>query len=326
MNRETFLKSAAAMAAMSVTSAVPTHAQETPLLKRYRVATLNTSELKPTVDWYVRWFDYKVAETGRLSANLAAAWNAPDMSGRAYTLLTSQGSPDTFLRIVEGSPAPAFDPRATFGWSSLEFIVQDLDELYRRFQAGSIRIFRQPASLGGAFANIHAMQIYGPMDLSHNLAIDKGDPTASNLPLAKSLVDRVFLIGINGPNLDALQSYYATTFRMRPFPKYTYPIPTLASALNLPADHLFSLTLVRGAEKGTTVEMHDLPPPGGPRPQFKGQLPPGVGLVSFAVANLDDLKLPYIRPPTAYPGLAYNGRRAATLKGPAGELIELIEE
>jgi hypothetical protein len=326
MKRETFLKAAAAMATVAATSPTRSSAQDAPLLRRYRVATLNAPEMSFVVDWYIKWFEYKVVETGRLSANLAAAWGAPDMSGRAYTLMTSQGSPNAYLRLVQGSPTPAFDPRSTFGWGSLEFIVQDLEELHRRFKNGGPTIFREPGSLGGAFASIHAMQIFGPMNLNHNLAIDKGDPAQSNLPVARSLVDRIFLIGVNGPNLDELQAFYASTFRMRTFPKYTYPIPTLAKALNLPDEHLFSLTLVRGAEKGTTVEMHDLPPPGGPRPQVAGQLPPGVGVVSFAVANLDELALPYIRPPAAYPGAAYAGRRAATLKGPAGELIELIEE
>jgi hypothetical protein len=44
------------------------------------------------------------------------------------------------------------------------------------------------------------------------------------------------------------------------------------------------------------------------------------------VPSLDDLNLPFLGPPTTHEGLAYAGARAATLIGPAGELIELIEE
>jgi hypothetical protein len=54
-------------------------------------------------------------------------------------------------------------------------------------------------------------------------------------------------------------------------------------------------------------------------------LPPGIVSTTFAVADLDALKVDWIAPPTRYAGLAYQGKRAGTLRGPAGELIELIE-
>jgi hypothetical protein len=44
------------------------------------------------------------------------------------------------------------------------------------------------------------------------------------------------------------------------------------------------------------------------------------------VRSLDGLKLDWITPPAVHDGLAYGGKRAATVRGPAGELIELIEE
>jgi hypothetical protein len=54
-------------------------------------------------------------------------------------------------------------------------------------------------------------------------------------------------------------------------------------------------------------------------------LPPGIVSTTFAVADLDALKVDWIAPPTRHEGLAYQGKRAGTLRGPAGELIELIE-
>lgn len=296
------------------------------MITRIRMATLNTPDMAGVAAWYRTWFDYRVAETGTVAPGLAQSWGAPDMARKPFTLLASAGSPDVYLRIVEGDPAPVFNPRATYGWGSLEFIVADLDATYKKLKDGGVGIFREPASLGGQFASIHAMQIYGPMNLTHNLTVETGDPAASNLPTAKSPVDRIFLVGVNGPNLMELRDFYAANFKMRTFPTYQYPIPVLAEALELPKDHLFSLTLVRAAEKGNTVELHDLPPPERPRPRREGQLPPGVAMVSFAVDSLDTLALPYFLPPMVYAGKAYNGRRSVVVKGAAGELIELIEE
>ncbi|MSO98436.1 MAG: hypothetical protein EXR11_09505 [Rhodospirillaceae bacterium] len=315
-------------AAIMTAGAGGAHAQTppTPLIKRFRIATLNSPDMAGVADWYKTWFGYNVVETGSVDDSLALSWGTPNMAGKPYTLLSSKGSPDVCLRVVQGDATAKFNPRATYGWGSLEFIVEDLDSLYKKFKAGGVKIFREPGSLGGQFASIHAMQIYGPMEMSHNMTVETGDREKSNLPVAKSEVDRIFLVGLNGPNLEKLRDFYASTFKMSTFPNYTYPIPTLAQALNLPADHLFSLTLVRSAQKGNTLELHDLPSPGGPRPQVTGQLPPGVGLVSFGVANLDDLPLAYLNAPAVYSGAAYAGKRAATLKGAAGEMIELIEE
>jgi catechol 2,3-dioxygenase-like lactoylglutathione lyase family enzyme len=296
------------------------------MIRRIRMATLNAPDMAGVAAWYRAWFDYQVAETGTVAPGLAQSWGTPDMAGKPFTLLASAGSPDVYLRVVQGDPTPAFNPRATFGWGSLEFIVADLAATHAKMKAGAIGIFREPGSLGGQFASIHAMQIYGPLNMTHNLTVETGDPATSNLPVAKSAVDRMFLVGLNGPSLTAMRDFYAAHFQMRTFPDYQYPIPTLAEALGLPPDHLFSLTLVRAAEKGNTVELHDLPPPERPRPKRDGQLPPGVGMVSFAVDNLETLALPYFLPPMVYAGKAYDGRRSVVVKGPAGELIELIEE
>jgi hypothetical protein len=50
-----------------------------------------------------------------------------------------------------------------------------------------------------------------------------------------------------------------------------------------------------------------------------------VAMTTFEVADLDALALPYVSPPARRTGLAYAGRRSATVVGPAGELVELVE-
>jgi catechol 2,3-dioxygenase-like lactoylglutathione lyase family enzyme len=298
----------------------------TPLIKRFRIATINTPDYESTVGWYAKWFDYATQQNDKVSDALAYSWAAPAMAGKRFSLMASKGSPDVFLRIVEGDRTPPFNPRTTYGWGSLEFIVDDLDKQFQIMKAGGVKIFREPASLGGIFASIHAMQLFGPMDITHNLTVEKGDRAMSNLPVAKSQVDRPFLIGANGPDLNAMRDFYVKTFNMSKGPDYDYPVPVMAEALNLPKDHLFKLSLVRSAEKGNTIELHDLPKPGGPRPVIPGQLPPGVAMVSFGVKDLNVIAAHFLNSPEAQEGVAYAGKRSVTLKGAAGELIELIEE
>lgn len=324
LSRAAFVKSAAATALIGVAPNLA-QAADAPMINRIRVATLNSPDMKSVADWYVKWFEYRVTETGKVDAALAQSWGTPKMAGAPFTLLASTGSPDVFLRVIQGSPAPAFNPRGTFGWGSLEFIVADLDGLYKKFKSGGIGIFREPASLGGIFASIHAMQIFGPMNMTHNLSVETGNAATSNLPIAKSTVDRMFLVGLNGPSLKDLSGFYSNVFKMTKGADFEYPNPVLSEAMGLAKDHLFKLGLVRSAQKGNTIELHDLPN-GAPRPQLEGELPPGVGMISFGVADLNALKLPYLGASAVRSSAAYKGRRAATLKGPAGELIELIEE
>lgn len=301
-------------------------ARAAPVIERFRAATLNSEDMAGVAQWYIKWFDYRVREQGTLDAGLARSWGVPAMAGRAFMLLSSDGSPDVYLRIVQGDKAPAFNPRTTYGWGSLEFILKDLDLQYRKMKAGGVGIFREPASLGGIFASIHAMQVFGPMNMTHNLTVETAPAETSNLPIARSQVDRMFLVGLNGPDLAALSAFYVQTFAMTKGPDYEYEIPVLAEALNMPKDHKYKLSLVRSAQKGNTIELHDLPKPGGPRPVVPGQLPPGVAMVSFGVKDLNAVTAPYIAAPATRPGQVYAGRRAATLTGAAGELIELIEE
>jgi catechol 2,3-dioxygenase-like lactoylglutathione lyase family enzyme len=239
LSRTAFLKLTAALGATTALSAcsepAPAPAEPKPaepLLQRFRIATINTPNLQEVADWYTTWFDYQVRETGTVPAALATSWGTPAMADKPFTLLSSTGSPDVYIRVVQGDPVTEpVNPRTTFGWGSLEIIVQDLQAQYEKMKAGGVEIFREPASLGGIFESIHAMQLYGPMSITHNLTVETAPPEKSNLPVANSQVDRIFLVGLNGPKLDALSDFYVQNFNMSKGPDYDYPIPVLAEAL-----------------------------------------------------------------------------------------------
>ena len=90
------------------------------------------------------------------------------------------------------------------------------------------------------------------------------------------------------------------------------------------------LTTGNLAKHGNMIEFDGYPPGGrnlvGERKGAPGQLPPGNALATFGVDSLDGLAVDWITPPRAHAGMGYEGRRAATTRGPSGELIELIED
>ncbi|MEQ8515445.1 MAG: hypothetical protein RIC38_07560, partial [Chromatocurvus sp.] len=87
------------------------------------------------------------------------------------------------------------------------------------------------------------------------------------------------------------------------------------------------ICFVRLTEFSNAVEVDGYPASTGARPVADGELPPGVAMASFSVPDLDafDPAL-FLTPPARHGGIAYGDSRSATLTGPAGELIELVEE
>lgn len=303
----------------------PSASSTGPRVDRIRGATIVVPDATRVAEWYRRWFDYVVVESGKVSPELARSWGAEKMAGRRYTVLVSRGTPDVFLRIVHASAkAPMPERRPSFGWGSMEFVVTGLTGLRERLRQGGIEVFREPGALGPPFESIHAMQVRGPAAQTLNLTLDMGDPAKSNLPQARSPVDRLFLVGLNGPDLDALRVFYMEKLGMRGFPNYDQPIPSLAKELGLPATQVFAMALVRAAQTGNTVELHGLPSPAAQRAALPGELPAGVAIVSLEVRDVEGMALPWIAPLRRPKGRVYGGRPAATMFGPAGERIEMI--
>jgi hypothetical protein len=129
-----------------------------------------------------------------------------------------------------------------------------------------------------------------------------------------------------GPDINALLEYYSKAFDIVPGKVRERSVGVLRNAQGLPPDRLLPLTTGRLAQHGNLIEFDGYSEKAGPRPRAKGELPPGVAMSSFGVANLDALKVQFIRPPLVQTGLPYGGKRTATAIGAAGELIELIEE
>lgn len=324
MIRRTLLTAAAFGAGLMVSAAVaqtPAPAVD-PLLTRIKIATIGAPDIAKVEEMYTTWLDYKVLEKGKVSDAMAKSWGAPKSAGRPFVVMHSAGTKDVYIRAVQIDPVPGYKAMTTWGWNSIEIIVEDPDKAYEKLKASPFKHVGGPAFLGGGNSSIKAVQFNGPAEETIYLTAETGDRSKSGLPIPASFIDRPFIMVLAGPDANALFDFYKTTFLMGGYPPRPTPIGIIAKAQGLPADHQFSLGLARAKERGNNIEIDGYPPSAKARPRAEGQLPPGVAMTSFNVNSLDGLKVNFIQPPVSI----YGSKRSATFIGPAGELTELIEE
>lgn len=300
-------------------------AAATPLLLRVQVATVATDDLAGFESRFIQWLGYEVRSRGRVSRALAASWGAPRAAGRAYVLLHSRGWPEVYVRGVEESPVRDYLPLTTYGWNGIEIIVKDPDALRETLRGSPFEVIGEPASLL-RYPTIRAFQVEVPGHEVLYLTGEHGDTSQSPLPPPNGAVGRPFIMVLAGPDIVALLRFYGEHFNLGLGNVTTRAASLLAAPQGMPLDTALPITTGRLAEHGNLIEFDGYTTNAKPRKVATGELPPGVAMTSFAVASLDALNLPYIQSPHAEKALPYAGRRTATLKGPTGELIELIEE
>ncbi|MEY3466674.1 MAG: hypothetical protein RL603_2274 [Pseudomonadota bacterium] len=296
-----------------------------PALQRIRMATVATTDLAAFERDYSAWLGYEVRERGKVSRELARSWGAPAMAGRPYVLMSSNAAPDVYIRAVRTARIPQdYAPLMTHGWNAIEIIVDNPDVTFANLRGSPFRVIGEPAPLGG-YPTIRAFQVIGPSGEVLYLTAETGDRSKSILPQPGGAIGRIFIMVLAGPDIEALLDFYSGKFDMTRATARKRTVGVIKRAQGLGDDET-PLATMRLAQAGNLVEFDGYSPKAIVRPVMRGELPPGIALTSFAVKNLDALKLDWISPPAARQGAAYAGKRSATARGPAGELIELIEE
>jgi len=300
-------------------------AQAEPLLQRFRGATIAAPDLARVEKDYTRYLGYTVRERGRVSPALAASWDAPRAAGRPYILLSSDAHPDVHIRAVRVPAVRGYRPLSTFGWNSIEIVVEDPDAMFARFKDGPFKVIGEPANLKG-YPSIRAFQVEGRSGEVLYLTSETGDRSRSPLPAPGGPVGRIFIMVGAGPDIQAMVDWYATGFGLTSGPIRGTPIGVVQRAQGLPAAQDTPITTMRLAQQGNLFELDGYGSSASVRPRSVGDLPPGIAITTVTVRSLDALRLAFITPPAPREGLAYGGRRAATARGAAGELLEIVEE
>jgi len=164
------------------------------------------------------------------------------------------------------------------------------------------------------------MQVLGPAGEVVYLTGNTGDRAASNHPEPKTLIDRIFIMVLAGPDKPALKTFYMDKFGLGDQGDLAFPVKVLAEAQGLPADHIYDLSVLVASERGNKLELDQYDPQFGARPGPPDQLLPGVAMTTFEVESFDGLAVDFVQAPATL----YDGYEAATFIGPAGELTELV--
>lgn len=273
---------------------------------------------------YSHWLGYREVDRGEISVDLASEWGAPRMAHREYVIMQPASGAKIYLRFVQVDAASGYVPMRTTGWNAIESLVQDPDGLARRLSmAGSpFRIAGQPRPLG-PHSPIRAMQVMGPANEVLYLTHVPSPPGQG--PRAKTYVDRPFVMVLGSTNLDATRRFYHDLGAMTDDRTMQARITVLNRAFGFDVNTTHPITMARISPE-YSIEMDGYPASAVERPTKPGELPPAIAMVSFELGSLDNLKLPVVAPPKPISSFPYAGRRAAVVRGPAGELVELVEE
>ncbi len=294
------------------------------MLKYIATVTLLVNQLASVEVPYRDELGYQPVHRGVISTEQASLWAAPGMAGRPFVIMRPAGGRPVYLRFIEDPAATPPGAGTTFGWNAIENLVQDPDALVRQFAGTAFNVVGPPKDLWTAPDAPRAMQAIGPA--REFLYFTRVIPSGFPIPMmpAATPVDRVFIMVVGGPSMEAMQDFYGKALGLPVGKPSEWQITVLSLALGLPVETTYPLA-VASMQKDFLVELDEYPPPAAPRPVRPGSLPSGPAMVSFGVTDLDAFQLTWRAPPARIAEFPYNGQEAAVVVGPAGEWVELVE-
>ena len=284
---------------------------------------VTTPDLAGSIRDYRGILRLELVERAQLSDALAASWACPDSAGAMMVTLMPVSGADCAIRLIEQDIPDNFRPTSSFGWAAYEITVQDVYGWPDKLKSSGFYIVGPPREIEG-LPYFVAMQMTGRGREMIYLNEVRMDTPSSDLPKAQSPVDHIFIVILATADRAATVEWYAQNLGLDEGGTYTLEYTMINKAFGLADGTQSSITMV---QKGRLpiIEVDDYPGSAILRPGDAGRLPPGNALVSIAVESLDALALDYITPPAVRVEAPYKGRRAATVFGPAGERLELIE-
>ena len=284
---------------------------------------VSTPDLAAALADYHGTLGLEIAEQGTLDADLAASWGCPKSAGAPYALLQPQSGAHCFIRLVEAPLPDDFKPTRTFGWAAYELTVQDVFGWPARLKDSGFDIIGPPKALEGMPAFI-PMQVTGRgREMIYLNQVSDNMPN-SDLTKAASLTDHIFIVILATPDREASLAWYRDALNLDISSSYTLAYSMINKAFGLPDDYRTTITMVQ-KDRLPIVEVDDYPVDATARQGDPEMLPPGNAMITLAVYDLDALSVEFIAPPVRRDGPLYDGRRTATVRGFAGERIELVE-
>ena len=285
--------------------------------------TITTPDLDLALADYRDRLGLQLVEQGALSADLTTGWATPASTGARFATLYPVSDAPCFLRLVEQATPADFRPTRTYGWAAFEITVQDVYGWPAKLAGSGFDIVGAPKEIEG-LPYFVAMQMTGRGREMIYLNEVRQNTPSSDLPKAASPVDHIFIVILACADRPAALDWYRDRLNLDIGGSYTIEYTMINKAFALPDGHQSTITMV---QKGRLpiIEVDGYPAAATVRPGPTDALPAGNAIVTLAVDDFDALRLEWIMPPVVRDGPIYAGRRSATVRGPAGELLELIE-
>lgn len=283
---------------------------------------VTTPDIDAALADYRDRLDLDLVEHGPLDPALAEAWAAPAAAGRRMATLAPKSGAHCSIRLVEQDVPAGFAPTRTFGWAAYELTVKDVYGWPARLEGSGFEIVGPPKPIEN-LPYFVPMQVVGRgREMLYLNEVATNTPS-SDLPKANSLSDHIFIVILATPDREAAMAWYQDRLGLDAGGVYTIEYTMINKAFGLAPGTQSTISML---QKGRLpiVEVDGYPAAATPRPTAPGALPPGNALVTLAIDSLDR-DLHFLSPPIRRDGPLYAGRRAATLRGPAGELLELVE-
>ncbi len=280
-------------------------------MRLLRAATLLTPDPDATARRYARWFGYRAVEAGSIAPALAESWGAPAMAGRRYAVVAPASGANVYLRFVAGEIPADYVPLRSFGWGAIELCVQDVRAEFETMQDSPFTIIGPPKALDGAPA-IWPMQVQGPDGEIIFLTEIRADEPQARLPRAACAVDCLFIAVLACADIAATRAWFAETLGLDGAPDFELAYTSLSRAFGMPAESRHKIAVL-GHDGDAFLQIDQYPAAATRRPMKAGELPPGVSIVSFAIAAAqggDDR--------------VYGGAPSRVVRTPDGALVEII--
>ncbi|BDW81503.1 hypothetical protein MACH24_09410 [Erythrobacter sp. Dej080120_24] len=286
--------------------------------------TSTVPDLDQAVRAYCDILGLDLVETGRIAPPQADSWDCPATAQAAYALLRPASGAPCWFRLVEQPAHADFIPTTSYGWAAFECAVADAHAWPERLPGELFEVRGLPRTPGNLEPTFIAMQTLGPGREMLYLNQVLNQPADTDLPEARSPIDRIFIVVLAASDRGACIAWYGRHLGLAHAADHTLAYSMINIAFAHPADHQTTLSMMHNGRM-PVVEIDGYPDLARPRPRHPGMLPPGNALVSLAVSDLDACGLDWLAPPQRLAGPLYDGRRSATAIGPAGELLECIE-
>lgn len=280
---------------------------------------------------------FELRSGGPVDAGLARVWGVSLRAHSRFAVLAAPGVLRGFIRLVEG---PADDETGTFhkrGLFNAELLTRDVGALFARLQGSSrFRIVSEPNTYdlsgagGGAVSRSFATRGPGGAGFFFTQYLKVSAPRT--LPVCETLVGPMFNAAVSTDRQPPVEDFYEKALGMNRRLAGRLTQPTVNRIIGLPDDWGFMMLVYKGEGDGLIeVDIHEHEVPADPA--VSGDyLRPGNSMLTVETGDLDRVLGRAAEAgfaatgPVAVASEPYRGRRAAVLRGPAGERVELVEE